>query len=134
MSIRCLCNSIYVFLLLPNGLSSLKALSSVCVLFLVFFEVCEYFLFFLYLSTIVVGFLVGHFYFELIVFQLLLLSFDFYAKIKKLLLQSSLVLFEGVRTCSFLKVFFLSDTVFLVGKRGGKYFIDEFLTLFSQHL
>lgn len=68
---------------------------SVGVVLVVFFQVLEDFLLFLDLPGIVFSLLIGDFDFELIIFELFLLSFNFYTKVEEFLLKSRLILLQS---------------------------------------
>lgn len=91
----------------------------------------EYFLLLFDLSAVVLCFLVGDLYFELVVVQFFLLSLDLNAKLEILFFKALLLLFDV-----FVGGFFGLEGLFEDGvavEAGGE-FVDEFLALFSEHL
>lgn len=61
---------------------------------MVFFQILEDLFLLFNLSCVVFGLLVGDLYLELVVFELLLLSFDLDAKVKEFFLKAGLVLLQ----------------------------------------
>ena len=96
---------------------------------LVFLQVGQYLFLFFYLPAVVLCFLVGYFYFELVVVELFLLPFDLDAELHVLLLQAVLLpcylLAEGL-----LWLWLVEDVVSLVVAAQT---VDELLTLLCQH-
>ncbi len=94
---------------------------------MVFFEIFEDFLLFLDLAGIVLSFFISDLDFKLVVFELLLLSFDFNTQIKKLLFEAGLIMFE-------IGLFGLfGQKTFLDLNGCGKNFVDQFFAFLCQH-
>jgi hypothetical protein len=94
---------------------------------MVFFEIFEDFLLFLDLAGIVLSLFIGDLDFKLVVFELLLLSFDFNTQIKKLLFEARLIMFE----IGLFKL--LRQKAFLNLNGCGKNLVDKFFAFFCQH-
>jgi hypothetical protein len=96
---------------------------------LVFLEIGQYFFLLFYLPAVVLCLLVRHFYFELVVVELFLLSFDLDAELHVLFFEAVLLpcylLAEGL-----LWLWLVEDVVSLVVAAQT---VDELLTLLCQH-